>query len=165
MPLSAPSQIDRYVMLAAMQSADQSATFAPPGALPGMANVSSPPPRSFVVMVAEDEAIVRMMAVDFLTDAGFVVLEAAHADEALAILKTGADGIHALFTDIHMPGSMTGLELAHYARQHWPWVALLIASGQGNPHSWELPACSRFIPKPYNPEQMVVHVRELTAAG
>jgi two-component system, response regulator PdtaR len=130
-----------------------------------MATVSSSQPGSFVVVVAEDEAIVRMMAVDFLTDAGFVVVEAAHADEALAILKTGAEGIHALFTDIHMPGSMTGLELAHYARQHWPWVALLIASGQGNPQSSELPADSRFIPKPYNPEQIVAQVRELTAAG
>lgn len=64
-----------------------------------------------VVLVVEDEDLVRMLAVDMLEDAGFEVIEAATAGAALAILETDPT-IGVLFTVIEMPGSMTGLDLA-----------------------------------------------------
>lgn len=120
--------------------------------------------KSLVVVIAEDEPLIRMMAVDVLTDEGFEVIEATHADEALAILEAQAANIHMLFTDVHMPGSIDGLELAHHARTHWPWIALLVASGRAKPQADEMPARSRFLSKPYHPSHVVAHVRELTAA-
>src|SRR4051794_19093980 len=65
-----------------------------------------------VVLVVEDEMLLRMRAVDMVEDAGFTPLEAVDADEAVAILEARSD-IALLFTDIQMPGSMDGLKLAH----------------------------------------------------
>jgi two-component system, response regulator PdtaR len=120
---------------------------------------------SKMVLVAEDEALIRMMAIDALCNAGFRVLEAQHAHDALALLEAQADGIHLLFTDIHMPGSMDGLDLAHHVHGQWPWIALLIASGQRQPMPAELPPGCRFLPKPYDLDHVIGHARTLTSAG
>ena len=65
-----------------------------------------------LVLVVEDEALVRTTLVDVPEEAGFKVIEAAHADEALRVLSAVA-GIHAVVTDIEMPrGSINGFELA-----------------------------------------------------
>jgi CheY-like chemotaxis protein len=130
-----------------------------------MTSASDPHRPAIVVLVAEDDMLIRMMAVDALTDAGFAVIEVAHADDALNILTDQAQEVRALFTDIHMPGTMTGLELAHHVRGNWPWIALLVASGKAQPASEAMPAGSRFLPKPYNPDHVVQHVRELMDVG
>ncbi len=109
--------------------------------------------------------LIRMVAVEVLTVAGLVVIEAAHAEEALAALETQAADVHVLFTDIHMPGSMNGLELAHHTRHHWPWIALLISSGRVRPELIEMPPGSRFLAKPYDPNHMLTHIRELAVSG
>jgi CheY-like chemotaxis protein len=114
-----------------------------------------------VIVVAEDEALIRMVAVEALTEAGFDVIEAQHAEDALGILQAKADEIDLLFTDIHMPGIMNGLDLAHYAQAHWPWIALLVSSGKARPHKTTMPQGSRFLPKPYRSSHMVHHVRTL----
>ena len=121
-------------------------------------------PQTKTVVVAEDEALIRMLAVDVLVEAGFLVIEASHAAEALAALQVRAGQTHLLFTDIHMPGLMNGLELAHHVQRHWPWIALLIASGEFSPAADELPAGSRFLPKPYDLEHVVAHARAMTTA-
>lgn len=116
------------------------------------------------VVVVEDEFLVRMLAVEILTDAGFAVIEAEDAEAALVSLQNPALDIRLVFTDIHMPGSMNGLELAHHIRSHWPHIALLIASGKERPPPAKLPAESVFLEKPYHPDRVVAHVRTLTAA-
>lgn len=116
-----------------------------------------------VVIVAEDEAIIRMVTVNVLMDAGFSVLEAEHAEAALAHFHGGADGIHGLFTDVDMPGAMNGLDLAHHVSSNWPWVVLLVTSGKPNPATHTLPKGSRFLPKPYDYNHVVQHVREMIA--
>src|SRR3978361_1235436 len=92
-----------------------------------------------VVVVAEDEALTRLVAADALTDAGFLVIEAEHAEQALTILQAQGIGVHALFTDIHMPGVLDGLQLAHHAHLHWPWIGVLIASGKARPAPDKMP--------------------------
>jgi CheY-like chemotaxis protein len=114
------------------------------------------------VVVAEDEILIRILAVEVLTDAGFEVIEAGNADEALTTLQSRPWAIHLLFTDIHMPGQMSGLELAHHVRRNWPHVALLIASGRDRPLSAALPEGSVFLTKPYNPDHVVLHAKALT---
>jgi CheY-like chemotaxis protein len=115
------------------------------------------------VVVAEDEVLIRILAVEVLTDAGFEVIEAANAEDALATLQARAWAIHLLFTDIHMTGQMSGLELAHHVRRVWPHVALLIASGK-DPLPSALPDGSIFLGKPYSPDHVVPHAKSLTAA-
>ncbi len=116
------------------------------------------------VVVAEDEPLVRMLAADVLTEAGFIVIETAHAAEAMATLQAQGANVHLLFTDIHMPGLMSGLELAHRVQRLWPHIGLLIVSGEVSPGEEDLPVGSRFLPKPYDLDCIVAHVRKVTAA-
>jgi len=118
-----------------------------------------------VVIVAEDETPIRSLAVEILSDAGFEVIEASHAEEALSALRSYTGTIHVLFTDIQMPGAMNGLALAHHVRSHWPWVALLITTGGEKPQAAELPEASRFLGKPYHSDCMLTHIRELAATA
>ena len=115
------------------------------------------------VVIAEDEALLRMVAVDALADEGFATLEAEHAAAVLAICDEQAEKIDVLFTDIQMPGPMDGLELAHHVRERWPWIAVLIASGNMFPTAHSLPAGCRFVTKPYDLRNIVSHLRELAA--
>ena len=81
------------------------------------------------VLIVEDEALIRMGAVRMIEDAGFEVIEAANADEAIQILESRS-GIRVVFTDIHMPGSMDGLKLAHAVRDRWPPIKIIVTSGR-----------------------------------
>jgi CheY-like chemotaxis protein len=102
-----------------------------------------------VILVVEDEVLVRMMAVSVAEDSGFKVLSAATADEAIKILESRSD-IRLVFTDVNMPGSMNGLRLAHAVRDRWPPVELLVTSALGNVTAKDLPARGRFLSKPYD---------------
>jgi DNA-binding NtrC family response regulator len=121
------------------------------------------PPRVIVVIVVEDEIMIRLPVVSALEAADFEVIEAGHAGEALAILEREAVRVHVVFTDVHMPGPMDGLVLAHHVRRHWPSIGLLVASGRGKVDAGAMPEGSRFIPKPYHLDHVVHHIRELMA--
>ncbi|WP_262027293.1 response regulator [Microvirga sp. Mcv34] len=117
-----------------------------------------------VVLLVEDELLVRMAAAEDLQDAGFHVLEAANADLALAVLETCSRDVQVLFTDIDMPGSMNGLDLAESVQQRWPHISLLLSSAYHKPLPEEIPDDGRFVPKPYSSEDVVKHIRELVTS-
>lgn len=112
-----------------------------------------------VVLIVEDEALLRMDAVDFLEEAGFDTIEAAHADDAIAILRSRHD-IAVVFTDIEMPGTMDGIKLAHAVRKGWPPVTIVVASGRVVPTQGVLPDNVRFLRKPYRPAEVIAAVRK-----
>jgi len=114
-----------------------------------------------VVLLVEDEPLVRMAAADDLQDAGFHVLEAANADVALAVLESCSDDVQVLFTDIDMPGSMNGLDLAESVHRRWPHISLLVSSAYHKPSPEQIPDDGRFLPKPYRSEDVVHHLRAL----
>ncbi|MER2252077.1 response regulator [Methylorubrum podarium] len=111
-------------------------------------------PSSSLVLIVDDEDLVRMMATDMLEDAGFTVLEAASADEALEILENRSD-IGLLFTDMEMPGSMNGFALAARVAERWPHIRLMITSGRCRPAPRDVPDHGMFVPKPYLVEQVL----------
>lgn len=116
------------------------------------------------ILVVEDEMTVRIDAVEILGAAGFDVLEAANADEAIQMLERYSD-IRLVFTDIDMPGSMNGLKLAAATRDRWPPIRIIATSGHYKVQVGDLPAGARFISKPYQPAQIIGAVRELTKAA
>ena len=116
------------------------------------------------VLIVEDEFLVRMDAVGFMTGYGFAMYEAGNADEAIALLELHAD-IRAVFTDINMPGSMDGLKLAHYVRGRWPPIKLIITSGQVRPPREVMPAGSGFIAKPYQLQKVADELRAMIGEG
>jgi CheY-like chemotaxis protein len=113
-----------------------------------------------VVLLVEDEPLVRMTAADELEEAGFHVLEAANADVALAVLEACSYDVRVLFTDIDMPGSMNGLQLAESVYARWPHIALLISSGYQRPRPHELLDHGKFLAKPYHADELAQKLRE-----
>jgi two-component system, response regulator PdtaR len=123
----------------------------------GQSAINDPP----VVLLVEDEPLVRMTDADELEEAGFQVLEAANADVALAVLEARSDEVQVLFTDVDIPGSMDGLALAKQVHSRWPHVLLLISSGYARPHPGEIPDHDQFVPKPYGAATLVRHIHEM----
>lgn len=115
-----------------------------------------------VVLIVEDEPLLRMAAQEMVEDAGFCALIAGSAEEAIAILETRSD-IGIVFTDIHMPGRMDGLRLAAAVRDRWPPVRIIVTSGLGNPSVDELPEGAVFIAKPYMDRTVIDAMRRMAA--
>lgn len=80
------------------------------------------------ILLVEDEPLIRMALAEDLREAGCTVIEAAHADEAWAILTAGAP-VDVIYSDIDMPGSMDGLELARRVGVLWPQIPVVLTSG------------------------------------
>lgn len=118
---------------------------------------------ALVVLLVEDEPLVRMTAVDELEEAGFHVLEAANADVALQVLEAVASEVGVLFTDVDMPGSMNGMALAEHVNAKWPHILLLISSGYSAPDPSEIPDHGHFVAKPYVGSTVARHIHEMAS--
>ena len=116
-----------------------------------------------VVLMVEDEPMIRLLGAEVLTHAGYVVIEAEDAAAAVRALEQHRN-ISLLFTDINMPGDMDGLALAQKVCGQWPHVRLLLVSGRGEPSAGQMPRSARFLPKPYDLDELVGLVRLMLAA-
>ncbi len=114
------------------------------------------------VLVIEDEPLIRMTVAEDLQVAGFRVLEAGNADEALRLLETNSS-IRAIFTDIDMPGNLDGLKLAWIVRDRWPPIEIVITSGNRKIALNDMPERSLFFPKPYAHQPVIDALTRLTA--
>ena len=111
------------------------------------------------ILIIDDEPVVRLDARDILEDAGYVVSEAASADEAMTLL-TESKNTEAILTDISMPGTLGGLELAHIVDGLMPEVAIIIMSGHQLPRREDLPLKATFVAKPFSPSVLLQRVAE-----
>jgi CheY-like chemotaxis protein len=115
-----------------------------------------------LVLVVEDEPVLRLMAVGVVEDAGFEAIEAANADEAIRILESRS-GIRIVFTDIDIPGSIDGMELAACIRDRWPPVQIILTSGHFASTDITLPERGLFFPKPYDPREIGEALRRMAS--
>jgi two-component system, response regulator PdtaR len=118
----------------------------------------NPPMGLTVVLVAEDEALIRMFTAGFLIEAGYTVVEASNAAEAITELESDAN-VRVLLTDVEMPGDMDGLELAREVQRRWPDVVIIVTSGRVRPHRDDL-AGAEFFQKPLREQAVVETIRE-----
>ena len=116
-----------------------------------------------LVLVVEDDDLLRLTSSLELAESGFRTVEARTADEALAILDQ-CSKVDALFTDISMPGSMNGLALAHHVRRKQPEAYVLITSGDDLPEEAPIPDHSDFVPKPYAMPEIAEMIRAQVCA-
>jgi two-component system, response regulator PdtaR len=116
---------------------------------------------SSTVLVVEDEPMVRWMAMDYVQEAGLDALEAPDADQAMTILEAN-DDIGIVFTDIRMPGSMDGVELARRIKARWPEIYVIVASGHGSSDQALAAGAERFLAKPYPATQLMEVLREFS---
>jgi len=117
-----------------------------------------------VILIVEDELLIRMDSAEAIENAGFEVIQAGNADDAIAILEARTE-IHVVFTDIQMPGSMDGLKLARFVRDRWPPIKIVATSGLVRVGDDDLPAGSVFLPKPYRGAEVVATLKELTCTA
>ena len=113
-----------------------------------------------VVLIVEDEPLVRMMVIELFEDEGFEVLEAADADQALTILGDRRD-VGLLFTDVEMPGSLDGYALARWVHDNRPTVKTMIVSGRALPKPGDIPDGAAFINKPYDHADVIRRVQTM----
>jgi CheY-like chemotaxis protein len=99
-----------------------------------------------VVLIVEDELVVRMDIAETFEKAGFKVFHAETAEKAIEVLHREPT-IRVVFTDIDLSGSMDGIALAHYVRHRWPPTILMVTSGRIPPQA--LPANAQFLKRPY----------------
>jgi len=117
--------------------------------------------RKAVILVVEDEPLLRLACVAMVERAGYEVVDASDADEALRILESRND-IRLIFTDIDMPkGSLDGLKLAAAVRKRWPPIAIIVVSGHQIPAADELPSHSVFYAKPYAEDEVVAKMHSM----
>jgi DNA-binding NtrC family response regulator len=117
-----------------------------------------------VILIVEDDFFLRIHAAEMIQDAGFDVVEAGNADEAIAILEARLD-VQVVFTDIQMPGSMDGLKLACFVRGRWPPMKIVTTSGNSAVRDGDLPEGGVFLPKPYTFDRIAATLRELVGVG
>jgi CheY-like chemotaxis protein len=116
------------------------------------------------VLVVEDEIFVRMVISDYLRSCGYKVVEAANADEALVVLQHIEITVDVVFSDIEMPGSMGGFELAKWLRTHRPEVEVILTGNVPRAAEAASELCeSGPLPKPYEPQIAADRIRQLMA--
>jgi CheY-like chemotaxis protein len=117
-----------------------------------------------VVLVVEDEILIRMVIADYLRGCGYRVIEAASADEAMVILQHTEFEVDVVFSDIEMPGSMDGFELSKWLRANRPGVDVILAGSVARAADAAGELCdSGPVPKPYEPQLAADRIRQLMA--
>ena len=115
---------------------------------------------SRLILIVDDESLIRMCLAEFFLDEGFVVLEAQGAEDAIEIMEADR-GVEIVVTDVQMPGSMDGLRLAHFIRNRWPPTTLIVVSGAARPTRDDLPLAASFFVKPVDPHEVLREIERL----
>jgi CheY-like chemotaxis protein len=116
------------------------------------------------ILVVEDEPLIRIGMASLIEESGYTALEAASADHAIRLIDKDPN-VAVMITDVDMPGSMDGVRLAHFVRDRWPPIQLIVISGKVGVGSSELPSGARFLTKPCRDELLLAAVRELSGSG
>lgn len=111
-----------------------------------------------LVVVVEDDPLVRELAVAMLEETVLDVVACASAEEALRVMAEHADQVVMLFSDVQLAGAMDGVQLACLASRHWPNVRLVVTSGGAGQRVIELPGKTVFLGKPWRALDVLVQV-------
>jgi DNA-binding NtrC family response regulator len=120
-------------------------------------------PRRLVIVV-EDELLIREDALDLVRRAGLDARGFGSAAETLAFLRDHADETAVVFTDVWMETETEGLDLARIIHSTWPWIALLVTSGGTARPPTGLPMKAHYVSKPWRPEQVLRLVQKSVTA-
>jgi len=120
--------------------------------------------RKSTLLIVEDEILIRLTISDYLRNCGFRVLEASNAGEALSVFAAG-EPIELVFSDVSMPGRMNGGDLAHWIRQHFPDVKVLLTSTDAAlAMDGSSAADGAVVRKPYSTDVVLAEIRRLLRA-
>ena len=111
------------------------------------------------ILLVEDEVLIRLMIADKLRDAGYTVIEASNAQEALEVLRHSSVTVRLILSDIQMPGALEGVGLARKVRSEYPVIKIVLTSGYLRALDWT--DHDGFFSKPYNPDRLIQHIKTL----
>ncbi|MGC1333105.1 response regulator [Pseudomonas sp.] len=113
-----------------------------------------------LVVVVEDELIIREFVCEILKEEGYETVEFETADAAVPFLEQRAPEVGLLLTDILMPGHINGADLSNLVHRRWPQVPILIMSGHETPESSGVMCDVAFLRKPWTIGQMLQGVED-----
>jgi len=112
-------------------------------------------------LVVDDDPLVLLVSCMILEEAGYRFFEAGDVEEALGVLRQNGALVSLLFTDVEMPGTSNGFDLARQVAQDWPNITIVVASGRVAPSPGDLPATATFLSKPFTAEVVLEHLRRV----
>jgi DNA-binding NtrC family response regulator len=104
-------------------------------------------------LVIEDDVLQCELMVILLEEREMSVIQCKSAEEALCVLEKMGGCVSIMFTDVNLAGKIDGVELAHFAAQHYPSIRVIVTSGL--PLTKSLPGGAVFIPKPWLPREVL----------
>jgi two-component system cell cycle response regulator CpdR len=113
-----------------------------------------------IALVVEDDALQRELAVVLLEESDMGVIQCDSAEAALAVLDRMGRCVSLMFTDVNLAGAMDGLALAHFTRERFPNIHVVVTSG--TPRTG-LPKGAKFLPKPWRPLEVLREAERIQA--
>ena len=108
-----------------------------------------------IVLVVDDEPMLRLLATEMLEDAGHTVVAFDTAAQAMTYCDAPENNVTAIVTDINMPGDMDGLDLARHVRATRPETSIVVTSGRYNALPPDAKQGITFLPKPWTEERLL----------
>jgi CheY-like chemotaxis protein len=116
-----------------------------------------------IALVVEDETDQADLVATLLEEVGFATIEAASAEEALESLRENAPRVTLLFTDVELRSKQDGVDLARIVGREWPWIRILVTSGDAKAGLRDLPKSAKFMQKPWRALEVLVEAERLAS--
>ena len=117
-------------------------------------------PTAPYALVVDDDPLILRHACDIPEGAGFHFHQAGTGEEAKAFLGDDADGVTLMFSDVAMPGDSDGFARTHYVAEYWPWIEIVLTSGNVTPCPGDMPDKATCIGKPFDDRMLQQHLTE-----
>jgi DNA-binding NtrC family response regulator len=116
------------------------------------------------VLIVEDDADLRSLTAALLEEQQLDIIECESAEAALAIMLMGGREVVMIFADIRLRGVMDGIDLAREVKMRWPHLSVILASGHPRERVGDLPPGVRYMPKPWQPLNVLMAAEEALAS-
>ena len=115
------------------------------------------------VLIVEDDAELRSLTAALLEDEEIDTIECESAEAALAVMLIGGQEVAMIFADIRLPGVMDGVDLCWEVKLRWPLLPIILTSGHPLEHIRELPPGVAYMPKPWQPLNVLIAAEQASA--
>ncbi|MGA7166272.1 MAG: response regulator [Pseudolabrys sp.] len=115
------------------------------------------------VLIVEDDAELRSLTAALLEDEEIDTIECESAEAALAVMLIGGQEVAMIFADIRLPGVMDGVDLSWEVKLRWPLLPIILTSGHPLEHIRELPPGVAYMPKPWQPLNVLIAAEQASA--
>src|SRR5436190_18252529 len=117
------------------------------------------------VLIVEDDAELRSLTAALLEDEQLETIECESAEAALAVMLMGGREVAMIFADVRLGGVMDGIDLAREVKMRWPYLSVVLTSGHPREHIGDLPPGVSYMPKPWQPLNVLIAAEQARASG